>query len=209
MDSRSTSNPFPGFERIYKLSDPVSARFFRARVELSSESAFAITRGEVRPAEVVVAKWSKGSSRPADVIWTTLVAPILVSDRVVSLLSDRGFRGWSSYQVRLVGKRGEEIEGYSGLAIHGRCGPIDDAKSVEVPQIYPGGVFPAWKGLYFDARTWDGSDVFLPADGTRRILVVEAVKRAFAEARVKNVAFNPLPEVDRPDLEIGKDPDRK
>ena len=69
--------------------------------------------------------------------------------------------------------------------------------SVQVPKEYPGGIFPVWKGLYFDSASWDGSDIFMPEGRNRWTLVVSEVKRAFDVAHVKNALFTPLPEVEQ------------
>jgi hypothetical protein len=138
-----------------------------------------------------------GRSTPADIIWTGSAVPVLVSDRVVSILDREGFEGWTTYQVALSGKLGEPIEGYRGLVVHGRCGEIENQRSIKFDKIMPGGVFPWWRGLYFDPATWDGSAFFMPAGNVGWIFVVEAVKLAFEKAKVKNVVFTPLDKVER------------
>jgi hypothetical protein len=123
--------------------------------------------------------------------------PRLVSERVITLLRDAGFTGWRTYDVELVGHDGAPIPGYYGLAIHGRCGPIDYSKSEEIPTITPGGVSSHWFGLYFDPDTWDGSDLFMPEGTSGWIFVVDDVKRAFEKAKIKNVEFTNLVEIER------------
>lgn len=141
-----------------------------------------------------------GRKKPSDVIRTTAAVAVLVSDRVIDILKDSQFSGWRTYPINLFGKDSAHIPGYHGLAVPGRCGPIDDSQSVKIDKIYPGGIFPAWRGLFFDPATWDGSDVFMPAGEGGWILVVEAVKLAFEKAKVTNVLFTPLDEVGRADL---------
>jgi hypothetical protein len=138
-----------------------------------------------------------GRKKPSDFIWTTLAIPLLVSERVVTLLRDVGFTGWRTYDVELVDHDGTPIIGYHGFAIHGRCGPLDFSKSVETPTVFPGGIFPAWYGLYFEPDTWDGSDLFMPEGDVGWKFVVEDVKRAFEKAKIKNVEFTGLPRVER------------
>ncbi|HEY8241357.1 MAG TPA: DUF1629 domain-containing protein, partial [Kiritimatiellia bacterium] len=130
------------------------------------------------------------------------VAPVVISVRVVDALKAGRFSGWETYPIDLFGKDGSRISGYHGLAVIGRCGLIDNSRSVKIQKIYPGGVFPAWRGLYFDPETWDGSDLFMLANKWGHILVVDAVKRAFEKAKVTNVAFTALEAVGRPDLEL-------
>jgi hypothetical protein len=131
MDSSPTSKPFPGFDRVYRLGELDIGRAFRAKIQLLAGEDFAVTRGEVRPTKPVSATWKMGRTAPSDVIGTTLSVPLLISQRVVNLLNEIGARGWSTYDVQLSGKDGKLIEGYHGLAIHGRCGPIDDSRTVK------------------------------------------------------------------------------
>jgi hypothetical protein len=197
MASRSTSKPFPGFSSAYSLASTGSNRPFHVDVDMTREQAFGLTRAEMTLPEPVPARWFMGSKKPGDIIGTTFATPLLVSDRVMTLLRDAGFTGWRTYEVDLVGHDGTPIPGYHGLAIHGRCGPIDDSKSVQVPKQYPGGVFPVWKGMYFDTASWDGSDLFMSEDRSGWKFVVEDVKRAFQKAKIRNVRFTRLDEVER------------
>lgn len=130
----------------------------------------------------MIARWSMGARQPVDVIWTGIAAPVLISDRVVNLLSRARAGGWNTYEVALHGKGGEAIggyHGYHGLSVHGRCGEIDNSRSVEVPKVYPAGVFPVWRGLYFDPETWDGSELFMSAGSEGWVFVVDEVKQAY------------------------------
>lgn len=196
MASGRTSRSFPGFSGVHLLGEPGNSRAFRGDVALDRSDALAVTRAEKRLARVQV-RWTMGRAIAADVIWSTLAAPLLVSDRVVDLLEGGGFCGWKTYPVELSGKDGSQINGYHGLSVDGRCGTIDNARSERVDKLMPGGVFPVWRGVYFDEATWDGSDLFMPANTWSWIFVVEAVRRAFTAAKVKNVCFNALPDIDR------------
>jgi hypothetical protein len=134
---------------------------------------------------------------PADFIWTHFTDLVAVSDRVVALLSHRELKGWRTYPVKVFGKDGAEIGGYSGLAIAGRCGPIDLSRSprVQLSARVPGGRMP-WrrKGLFFEPATWDGSDLFLPS-GSGWILVTRRLKEAFEAEKIANVRFEPTNEL--------------
>ena len=86
--------------------------------------------------------------------------------------------------------------------MHGRCGPIENDRSVKFEKVMPGGVFPWWRGLYFDPESWDGSHLFMPAGRTGWIFAVDEVKQAFDDAKVKNVSFRRLDEVERSKVEM-------
>jgi hypothetical protein len=51
-------------------------------------------------------------------------------------------------------------------------------------------------GLFFDETSWDGSDLFQP-QGTLFVLVRDSVRRALEEAKVRNVAFERITDIER------------
>ncbi|MCO6436247.1 MAG: hypothetical protein J5J06_04075 [Phycisphaerae bacterium] len=118
------------------------------------------------------------------------------------MFDEQGFTGWSTYEVKVFGKT-DEITGYKGLSVLGRCGPTDDSKARLVwvepnPEHMgmPGLPVTAVQqkfGLYFDPDTWDGCDFFLP-EGSAWIFVTERVAKALKKARATNVSLTPLPE---------------
>ncbi|HEY8209782.1 MAG TPA: hypothetical protein VIG99_19980 [Myxococcaceae bacterium] len=186
----SGSKAFPGFSNIYVLEDTGNSVAFRGKISLDDQ--FVVTRAEETPTGPVEVRWAMGRKKPSDIIHTTYVTPLLISDRVASILEGGEHSGWQTYPVELSGKDGLRIPGYRGFAVSGRCGPIDESRCVRLDKIYPGGVFPAWYGMYFDPATWDGSDLFMPSGRVGWIFAVEAVKKAFEKAKVTNVAFTSL-----------------
>jgi hypothetical protein len=193
MGSKSASKAFPGFDRVFSLGSTGSSRVFRGDLGVETrEEVFALTRAELHPAHPITVEWAMGSAKPGDVIWTTYAVPIIVSESVVHLLRSHGFTGWSLYDVSVRDKQGQLIPGYSGLAITGRCGKIDYTRTVVVPRVYPAGIFPIGKGLLFDPESWDGSDLFMPAGNVGHKLMVDEVKKAFEQAKIRNVSFTPL-----------------
>jgi len=155
-----------------------------------------LVRAEMQLDQPLEVKWAMGGAEPGDVIWTTHAVPILISERVVQLLRTHAFTGWSLYPVSVQNKQRQSASHFSGLAVTGRCGNLDHSMSVEVPRIFPGGVFPVWKGLLFDPTSWDGSDFFMPAQRFGFVFVVEAVKKALERAKVRNLRFTPLDQVE-------------
>lgn len=196
MGSKSTTKDFPGFDRIFLLGEPGNSKAFRGDINLKTDEAFGVTRAEMRPSHPITVDWVMGRVKPVEVIRTTMGTPVIIADSVVQLLRSHGFTGWSLYDVSIRDKQGQAIPGYSGLAFTGRCGNIDHTRSAEVPRIFPAGVFPVRKGLLFDPASWDGSDLFMPAEFVGWKFVVEEVKTAFERAKVRNVAFTPLDQVE-------------
>jgi hypothetical protein len=196
MVSKSTSKQFPGFDRIFSLGESGSSKAFRGRMAVETDG-FGLVRAEVHPVHPVTVEWAMGSAEPGEVIWATHAVPIIIADSVVQLLRTRGFTGWSLYPVSVQNKQKEPVPAYSGLAVTGRCGDLEHSMSAEVPRIFPGGIFPVWKGLFFDPASWDGSDFFMPTQRFGFVFVVEEVKRAFERAKIRNVTFTPLDQFER------------
>lgn len=187
---------FPGFNSIYTLSDPLINPPFRGTVETTSYKARALVRGEVNPKTPIVMRYQMGGVSK-DFIWTTNVGVMMVNRKVVDLLKANGFKGWDTYPVEVHGKNDETIKGYYGIAITGRCGPIDNSKSKTVMVNYPAGKFPMLRGMYFNPSPWDGSDLFMTSTPSLWLCVLEQVKKVFEKAKISNVMFESVTEIDR------------
>lgn len=150
--------------------------------------------GEVTPTEpiehtVFTGRW------PRDYIGTTLGLNLL-SDRFFEVLTENGFTGWSTYPVRITLKDGSELGGYSGLAVTGRSGPLDDDLGEEVidaPKSPEGRPVRKLRGACFDPESWDGSDLFTPR-GTLIVAMTEEVKDVLVAANLTNIEFKRLSE---------------
>ena len=184
------------FEQLYALR--LEGKRTALHVESRDEDldALAIYRGDTRPSLPILFEYKKGASgsKPYDFVGTTWAILDLISDRVVEAL--KPFTGWATYPVTVYGKKGELIPGYHGLIVSGRCGPIDNSRSeprICAPPVPEGRWSRRWFGLYFDEKTWDGSDIFAPED-TALTVVVEAVRWALRKAKITNVKLTPLTE---------------
>jgi hypothetical protein len=150
---------FPGFEHFYSVQDPLSSRAFRGTFEPAAV-AFEISRDEVPTLPTVIVGWMMGGSEPSDVIWTGMAAPLIVHQRVLDVLDNAGATGWTTYPVE-VRNKAKSVSGFVGLAISGRCDPIDVGRSEIVLEQMPGGWFPRFRGRCFDPGSWDGCDLFM------------------------------------------------
>jgi hypothetical protein len=174
----------------------VNRTAFRGDVGVETD-AFGLTRAEQHPAQPINVCWAMGRASPSEVIWTTMGSMVIIADSVVQLLRSHGFTGWSLYDVSVRDKQGQLVPGYRGLAVTGRCGHIDNSQSIEVPRIFPAGISPVWKGLFFDPTSWDGSGFFMTTPSTGWKFVVEDVKKAFERAKIRNVMFTPVTQIER------------
>lgn len=183
------------FDRLYNMSTAGKRTALHVESALGELDTDGLLYGELDPTSPVVFRYKKGAggATPYDFIRTTWQVLRLVSNRVAEVL--RPFTGWTTYPVEVYGKKGELISGYHGLAVTGRCGPIDNNRSIPricEPPVPEGRVCRMWFGLFFDETTWDGSDIFLSASAVHLIFVTEAVKLALEKAKITNVKFTSL-----------------
>ena len=188
--TRMPSAPeFPGFDHLYMLSDPChwGAVFGAGFDEEHWDSLRDIARGELHPERPLPIRWQEGRQKPGQVIWPSILG-LVVRDDVIAVLEKQGFTGWSTYPVELRGKDGSPIDGYNGIAVTGRCGPIDDEQCIPYWREYPAGLFAEWRGLFFDPMSWDGSDFFTPEGSLHPwILMAKKVEVALRKARISNL----------------------
>jgi hypothetical protein len=175
-----------------------TGRALRVRPQALRHEVGQLVRSEVRPSEPVRFTHAEGRT-PHDLVGTTYAGLKLVSERFVGTLRDHGFTGWTTFPARVALKDGTELQGYSGLAVAGRCGPIDDGLSQKImlPSPVPGGrSAPGLRGLCFPPDSWDGSDLFV-AQGFIGIFMTEPVKDALKASAITNVEFHRLAEIER------------
>ena len=128
---------------------------------------------------------------------TTATLPYVVSTRFVDLLRLNAVTGWSTHAIELHGKRDEVVDGYHGLVVTGRCGPIQNERARPALLRAPAGhMAKSWFGFYVDEASWDGSEMFVPAN-TSFIFVLGRVKRLLEAAKLTNITLTPVTEVER------------
>jgi len=131
-------------------------------------------------------------------VGTTLPPLRLFSLGAIAALSAARLRGLHAVPTPVEVRPGEELPGYSLLIVDGRSGPVDNALSTRavLPPPTGGRTLPDWKGLLFDAGSWDGSDVFTPS-GSGYLCVTARVKELFEGERLTNASFTALAHVER------------
>jgi hypothetical protein len=199
------------FDDFYDLGDPMLRGAFRAGFIGSEDCGARFSRGEGQPADIVPVPWAMGRATPSDVAWTTCGHPMIVSARVIRTLQEHRVTGWSTYPVVVSDRHGDVVEGYAGLAITGRCDPIDIARSSVVVREYPAGWFPKFRGRFLELDSWDGSDLFMERPDARGDLTLlryatARVVRVLERAKVRPLRFTRLSEleIDVADYSVGK-----
>lgn len=158
----------------------------------------AVTRAETMPGAAIKFKVSEGTKQ-FDLVGTTLAIPLIVSDHLIEVLRKNDFTGWSTYPIEIVCDDDIRIEGFCGLAISGRCGPIDDSLSQEVliePPVPEGNVCRGLRGICFEPNTWDGSDFFM-APNYHGKFVTHEVKNALTREAIQNALLEQASSIER------------
>lgn len=187
------------YSTLFELSDPMAIEPFRLRSRLPSDSSQGgldldrLSQGAIQVSDPIQFDVAQGSGI-CDFLWTQLVTPVCISKRVVRLLQKSDVSGWSTYPVEVIDDKGRLLADYHGLVVSGAICLADYTRSNVVTKPPPaprGRSYDVYRGLYFDADEWDGSDMFWVG---RVRVVVEKVKKIFEQNDVKNVCFTRLSE---------------
>jgi hypothetical protein len=171
----------PQLDEVWVVGNASAPRCLYVSRRMLMIDAFAIFRGETIPERPLEFDPSLGS-RPYDLLPSTDVKLVLISARAQEALLP--FSGWTTYPVRVWNRSGMALNGYAGLSITGRCGPLLSAR----PSPYE------YSSLYYDPGTWDGSDLFAP-EGTSFVFAVPSVANAMRAYRLTNVRLRIASEV--------------
>lgn len=185
------------YKAFFWMSDPLASRPLRLDPDDSvrKEMAWSLSRGQLdidRPIHFVAVM----GGQPAPLLWSRLTPLVCAHQRVVDVLTQHNFTGWSVYPVEVYGRKGESIPDYYGFAITGRGGEVDISRSQLVTKPAPterGRPYQVYLGMYFHPERWDGSDLFF-VDGHR--VVQEAVVKAFKRTKISNIQLVSLPDVE-------------
>lgn len=127
----------------------------------------------------------------------------LISTRLKTVLEENKLTGWKTIQIKLFDKNDDEITGYYGFCISGRCGPVDFSKCTVVKRKYveSGPIVKDYIGLPIGLDQWDGSDFFLPA---RRLSTIITPKAAdvLLKNKVSNLALTSLADIVIPECSL-------
>ena len=112
----------------------------------------------------------------------------LISDRMKNILEENHLTGWKTFPIKLYDKKGNEILGYHGFSVTGRCAPIDYEKSeiIEKRLVPTGTLCKYYKGQHIDIDKCDGSDFFAP-DDVYSVFVTEKAAIALKKYKITNL----------------------
>jgi hypothetical protein len=189
------TSPVLDLSRVFAMNESDSPAAYRGSFEDADVPYEELHLGTYRPVRPLVVRHEMGGSRPQDAVGMSSAHPLVVSQRLVDALSSHGFEGWTALPVELHDRAGALVPGYHVLGITGRCGPPRRWRSLSLRGFLKTGAIGY--GLHIDPSSWDGSHLFTPV-GTTFTLVTEPVKRVLNAARLSNLQFEPISEVEVP-----------
>lgn len=163
--------------------------------ELDFNAFCKILKGDLTGIKLPITFIQTSGRKWMDILNPSSVSLYIVVDKFIELMCRNHTTGWKTYPVRILDKKGTEINGYCGLSITGKCGPVDYSKSQIIKKrLVPNGLQTKYyKGLYFDLNNWDGSDIFIP-QGSLHIIITEKVKKVIQQNKITNVSLQNLAE---------------
>lgn len=132
-----------------------------------------------------------------DILDTGWASLYLISDKMKAVLKDNNLTGWKTFAVKVLDKQGQEIKGYHGLSITGRCGKIDYNKSeITEKRLVPDGpLVKYYKGLHVGLDKWDGKDFFLP-EKYFGIMTTQRAAEVLKKNKLTNIRLENLAEIE-------------
>ena len=127
-----------------------------------------------------------------DVLDNRSIDGYLISDRMKRILEENNVTGWQTYPIVMYDKRGNEIKGYHGFSVTGRCGGefqlLYDKKSTRY------GAADGYEGASIDLEQWDGSEIFKMGGKYWRsiIIITKRVYKLFKEYKIDAVNMESL-----------------
>ncbi len=194
---------------FYKLSSKLSSSTFQAHpVGVKTKEGGIgdyekLTLGDYSNITFPIVFKQEYGSRLEDILDTGTAILFLISDKMKTILEDNKITGWKIFPIRVYDKGENEVEGYHGLSITGRCGPVNYNKSeVIIKSLIEGGEKSRYyKGFYAGLDDWDGSDIFL-SRGLFSIIVTQRVREIVKKEKLTNARFENLSEVETWEINV-------
>jgi hypothetical protein len=143
-----------------------------------------------------------------DILDTGWASLYLISDNMKNILLENNISGWKSYPIKLYDRKNNEIQGYNGFSIIGKCNAKAKFRKdsmFEKRLIINGPLAKYYKGLNIDFTKWDGSDFFIPK-GSLRIVITQNLQDIILNHKLTNVNIRNIKDIEVSDFKI-KDED--
>lgn len=184
-----------------------SEKFSEATLHVTPNGAELIKSIRNETNGIVTGDWSglsfplkfkqKYGRRKDDVIRTGYTKLFIISNNFVDVLKNNSITGWRLFDVEISDKKDGLINGYFGISITGKSGPVNINSSIVIERrrIANGPLCIFYKGAKIDKESWDGSDIFIPEGGFGILLSPKAAS-ILGKSELTNVSIIPLSEVE-------------
>ena len=175
-------------------SKMVTTTFQASAIGIPNGAQKELIIGEYKGIDFPVIFMQRYGHKLTDILGTGYPPLYLISDRMKTILEENNLTGWKCFLVRVFDKKKNEVLGYHGFSITGRCGPIDDKKAtiIEKRRIPEWPIRKFYKGLYVGLDKWDGTDFFIPEKSAWPIITKRTAdllkKNKITNLRMENLA---------------------
>lgn len=145
----------------------------------------------------------EGGKKISDILDTGTATLFLISDLLKDTFEEHSFSGWKTFPVTVLNYKEEEVAGYHGFSITGRCGEVDYSKCeiIEKQMVPNAPAMKYYKGIHVDLDKWDGSDFFIP-EKYFGIIVSQKVRDVLMDIKATNVELVKLTEIEIPEFAL-------
>jgi hypothetical protein len=178
---------------FFRLDSKFILSNFRASPVNFKISGINLIEGNYKDIDFPINFKQQDGKKLCDILDTGYPSLFLISDRMQAILDENKLTGWKVYPIKLYDKKNNEIFGYSGFSITGRCSPPSYAESeiIEKQYVPKGPICKLYKGMTIN--NWDGSDFFLP-EGSLHIIVSKKAADILQENKITNLDLENLTE---------------
>ena len=150
----------------------------------------------------VVFKQMFGKKR-ADILGTGTVSLYLISKKFRDVLIENQITGWKTFDVKIYDKKENEIDGYYGLTVTGRSGPMEfkESEIIEKRLVPHGPLSKYYVGCWIDMQSWDGSDFFVIAQSTH-IIISNKVYEIIKANNITNIDMSDISEIEFDEFQV-------
>jgi len=191
---------------FFSFGSKLLSTSFQAHPEnLSSVELNNLVIGDFKNITLPVIFRHKYGKKLTDLLDTGSAYLYLISDNMLNILKENEITGWNTFPVKVFDKKSVEIGGYHGFSIIGKSGAIDYNKSEVIEKsLVPGGpISKYYKGQFFGYEKWDGSGFFI-TEGTFNIIVTKKVMQVLKKAKLSNISFECLTDIEIPEFALKK-----
>ena len=154
---------------------------------LDFDSYIKLSKGDLNDFQIPITFKQKSGKNWKDILCPS-IGFHLISDRVKEALEANNITGYKTFPIIIYDKKGNEVPGYHGFSVTGRCDPTDWSKSeiIQKKLFEFSSVTDYYRGRHID--NWDGSDIFSPK-GTLVIILSEKAYRLFKSLKLNSTRY--------------------